>query len=114
MSADDYPENPPEADIPSRNNATHTSTTDPDAHAALQEIPWHEGMLCFMGHVLMENRNGLIVQSDLTEVGGHGERKAALDLIHLQSPGSTRRPTLGGDKGFDAAAPPGTRVMLGP
>src|SRR5690606_40332168 len=57
----------------------------------------------FMGHTLMENRSGLIVQADLTRADGHAERRAALDMIHRHSPGSTRRLTLGADKGFDAA-----------
>jgi hypothetical protein len=48
-----------------------------------------------MGHTLMENRNGLVMQADLT----HGERKAALEMINHHSPGSTRRLTLGADKG---------------
>jgi hypothetical protein len=48
---------------------------------------------------LMENRNGLIVQADLTQADGHAERRAALDRIHRHSPGSTRRLTLGADKG---------------
>jgi len=52
---------------------------------------------------LMENRSGLIVQGDLTQADGRAERKAALDMIHRHSPGSTRRLTLGADKGFDAA-----------
>jgi hypothetical protein len=60
-------------------------------------------MLCFMGHALMENRSGLIVQGDLTRADGHAERRAALDMIHLHSPGSTRRLTLGADKKFDSA-----------
>ena len=51
----------------------------------------------------MENRNGLIVQGDLTQADGHAERRAALDMIHRHSPGSTRQLTLGADKGFDAA-----------
>lgn len=60
-------------------------------------------MLCFIGHVLMENRSGLIVKGDLTKADGHAERRAALDMIHRHSPGSTRQLTLGADKGFDAA-----------
>jgi hypothetical protein len=51
----------------------------------------------------MENRNGLIVQGDPTQANGQAERRAALDMIHRHSPGSTRRLTLGADKGFDAA-----------
>ena len=56
-----------------------------------------------MGHALMENRSGLIVQGDLTRAGGHAERRAALDMIHRHSPGSTRRLTLGADRGYDVA-----------
>ena len=59
--------------------------------------------LCFMGHTLMENRNGLVVQADLTHADGHGERRAALDMINRHAPGSTRRLTLGADKGYDSA-----------
>lgn len=62
-----------------------------------------EAMLCFMGHTLMENRNGLVVQADLIHVDGHGERKAALEMIDRHSPGSNRRLTLGADKGYDSA-----------
>ena len=58
-------------------------------------------MLCFMGHTLMENRSGLVVQADQPD--GHAERRATLDMIHRHSPGSTRRLTLGADKGYDSA-----------
>ena len=85
-----------------RSNATHASTTDPDARL-YKKSPGTGAMLCFMGHALMENRSGLIVQGDLTEADGHAERRAALDMIHRHSPGSTRQLTLGADKGFDAA-----------
>ena len=85
-----------------RSNATHASTTDPDARL-YKKSPGTGAMLCFIGHALMENRNGLIVQGDLTQADGHAERRAALDMIHRNSPGSTRRLTLGADKGFDAA-----------
>jgi hypothetical protein len=44
-------------------------------------------MLCFMGHALMENRSGLIVQADLTRACGHAERCAALDMIDRHAPG---------------------------
>lgn len=85
-----------------RSNATHVSTTDPEARL-YKKSPGTGAMLCFMGHALMENRSGLIVQGDLTQAGGHAERRAALDMIHRHSPGSTRRLTLGADKGYDAA-----------
>jgi transposase len=85
-----------------RSNATHVSTTDPDARL-YKKSPGAGAMLCFMGHTLMENRNGLIVQADLTQADGYAERKAALDMLNRHSPGSTRRLTLGADKGYDSA-----------
>lgn len=85
-----------------RSNATHASTTDPEARL-YRKSPGTGAMLCFIGHALMENRSGLIVQGDLTQADGHAERRAAMDMIHRHSPGSTRRLTLGADKGFDAA-----------
>jgi hypothetical protein len=85
-----------------RSNATHASTTDPDARL-FRKSRGTGAILCFMGHTLMENRSGLIVQAELTHADGHAERRAALDMIHRQSPGSTRRLTLGADKGYDSA-----------
>jgi len=85
-----------------RSNATHASTTDLDARL-YKKSPGTGAMLCFMGHTLMENRDGLAVQGDLTQADGHAERKAALDMIHRHSPGSTRQLTLGADNGYDAA-----------
>jgi len=85
-----------------RLNATHASVTDPDARLH-KKAPGAGAALCFMGHTLMENRHGLVVQAELTRADGHGERKAALEMIHRHSPGSTRRLTLGADKGYDSA-----------
>ncbi|MDV7143030.1 IS5-like element ISPha2 family transposase [Tropicimonas sp. TH_r6] len=85
-----------------RSNATHASVTDPDARL-YKKAPGAAAMLCFMGHTLMENRNGLVVQAELTHAEGYGERKAALEMINRHSPGSTRRLTLGADKGYDSA-----------
>jgi transposase len=85
-----------------RSNATHASTTDPDARL-FRKSRGTGAILCFMGHTLMENRNGLIVQAELTHADGHAERRAALDMIHRHSPGSTRRLTLGADKAYDSA-----------
>jgi transposase len=85
-----------------RSNTTHASTTDPDARL-FKKSPGAGAMLCFMGHTLMENRNGLVVQADLTQADGRAERRAAIDMIERHSPGSTRRLTLGADKGFDSA-----------
>lgn len=85
-----------------RSNATHVSTTDPEARL-YKKSPGTGAVLCFMGHALMENRHGLVVQGDLTQADGHAERKAALDMVHRHSPGSTRKLTLGADKGYDSA-----------
>ena len=85
-----------------RSNATHTSTTDPEARL-FKKSPGAGAMLCFMGHSLMENRSGLIVQADLTQADGHAERRAAIDMLHRHSPGSTRRLTLAADRGYDSA-----------
>lgn len=84
-----------------RRNETHRSTTDPDARL-YRKGPGMETKLCFIGHALMENRSGLIVDTRLTRVSGHAERLAALDMIQ----GFADRPsaiTLGADKGYDAA-----------
>lgn len=85
-----------------RSNATHASTTDPDARLC-RKLPGTGAMLCFIGHALMENRSGLIVQGDLTLADGHAERRAAPDMIHRQSPGSARHLTLAADRGYDSA-----------
>jgi transposase len=83
-----------------RSNATHASTTDPDA-LLYRKGPGMEARLCFIGHGLMENRSGLIVGTRLTRVSGHAERLAALDLIAPQGD-RPRAVTLGADKGYDA------------
>jgi transposase len=84
-----------------RSNQTHASTTDPDA-MLYRKGPGMEAKLCFIGHALMENRNGLFVDTRLTRVSGHAERLAALDMIEPR--GDRPNPiTLAGDKGFDAA-----------
>jgi hypothetical protein len=84
-----------------RSNKTHASTTDPDA-MLYRKGAGMEAKLCFIGHALMENRNGLFVDARLTKVSGHAERLAALDMIepHADRPHAI---TLGGDKGFDSA-----------
>jgi transposase len=60
-----------------RSNETHASTTDPESRL-YRKGPGKEAKLCFMGHALMENRNGLVVDACLTEANGHAERIAAL------------------------------------
>ena len=83
-----------------RSNDTHASTTDPEARL-LRKSAGREAKLCFMGHALMENRSGLIVDACLTRADGHAERVAALAMIEPRAdrPG---RITLGADKGYDA------------
>ena len=82
-----------------RSNETHRSTTDPDAKL-FRKGDGQQSRLCYMGHVLMENRNGLAVIGDVTQATGKAERATALDLIDGHRPGK-RRITIGGDKGFD-------------
>jgi len=84
-----------------RSNETHCSTTDPDARL-YRKGPGKEAKLCFIGHGLMENRSGLLVDACLTEADGHAERMAALHMIepHADRPCPI---TLGGDKHFDSA-----------
>lgn len=69
-----------------RSNITHASTTDPDARL-YRKSPGTGAMLCFIVHALMENRCGVIMQGNLTEADGHAERRAALDMVHRESPG---------------------------
>ncbi|RVD67602.1 IS5/IS1182 family transposase, partial [Mesorhizobium sp. M4A.F.Ca.ET.029.04.2.1] len=83
-----------------RSNETHSSTTDPDAKL-YRKGRGKEAKLCFMGHGLMENRHGLLVDACLTFADGHAERVAALHMIEPRAD----RPqtiTLGADKAYDA------------
>jgi transposase len=82
-----------------RSNKTHASTSDPDAQL-YRKASGRESRLCFMGHVLMENRNGLAVQATLTRATGMAEREAALAMLDRHKPPS-RRVTLGADKAYD-------------
>lgn len=84
-----------------RANATHRSTTDPEA-MLYRKGPGMEAKLCYIGHGLMENRSGLIVDTRLTLVSGHAERLAALEMIEPYAD-RPRAITLGADKGYDAA-----------
>jgi transposase len=83
-----------------RSNETHASTTDPQARL-YRKGPGKEAKLCFMGHALMENRNGLVVDACLTEANGHAERIAALHMIEPRADRPTPI-TLGADKAYDA------------
>src|SRR5438552_6677688 len=79
-----------------RKNQTHRSTTDPDARL-FKKSKGSEAKLGYLGHVLMENRNGLLVQTFLTETSGRAERDAAMP----EALPSAKRVTLGGDKNYD-------------
>jgi len=81
-----------------RKNETHESTTDPDARL-FTKSRGSEAKLSYMGHVLMENRNGLLVQTFLTEATGRAERDAAMLMAEAIPTG--KRVTLGGDKNYD-------------
>lgn len=81
-----------------RSNATHQSTTDPEARS-YRKSEGAPAQLCYIGHVLMENRHGLAVGARLTQATGTAEREAALELV--QELPAKGRITLGGDKNYD-------------
>src|SRR6478735_5894135 len=81
-----------------RSNQTHESTTDPDALLA-RKGSGKEAKLSYNGNLLVENRNGLIVTTELFQANGTAERDAALVMLE-QIPGE-HRVTLGADKGYD-------------
>ena len=103
-SKQDPPEDPgnPTVDFhgETRSNQTHESTTDGDAKLA-RKGAGKEAKLSYSGNLLIENRNGLIVNAELLEANGRAERDAALMMLE-QLPGDQRL-TVGGDKGFDTA-----------
>lgn len=97
-----------------RSNAPHASTTDPEVRL-LKTSPGTGAILCLMGHSLMDMRHvppsvqgtcrlrsGMIVQAALTRADGQAERRAAINMLHRHSPGSTRRLTLAADRGYDS------------
>lgn len=83
-----------------RSNDTHRSTTDPDARL-YRKSKAAPAVLGYLGHTLMENRNGLIVDAHVTHASGTAEREAALHMVKRRR---LRGVTLGADKGYDAAA----------
>ena len=85
-----------------RSNETHQSTTDPDARL-YKKSKGSEAKLSYLGHGLMENRNGLLVRTMVTQADGTAERDAALLMAWktVSKMPSTRRITLGGDKNYD-------------
>jgi len=83
-----------------RSNETHASKTDPDAKMA-RKGKGKEAKLSYNGNLLVENRNGLIVNTEVFEANGTAERDAALVMLE-QIPG-TKPVTVGGDKAYDTA-----------
>lgn len=83
-----------------RSNQTHASTSDPDARL-YRKGDGQPAVLCYMGHALMENRNGLLVGGVATRATGDAEPFAAVELLKAEAGG--RRVTVGADKAYDTA-----------
>ena len=82
-----------------RSNATHASTTDPDAKLA-RKGKGKEAKMSYSAHALIENRHGLLVDFQMDEADGYAARRNALEMIDANVPGGERI-TVGGDKGYD-------------
>jgi transposase len=82
-----------------RSNATHQSTTDPEAKLA-RKGAGKEAKLCYSANALMENRHGLLIEFAVEPADGYAERKGARAMLETALPGS-RRITLGADKAYD-------------
>jgi transposase len=82
-----------------RSNDTHASTTDPESRL-YRKSHNTAATLCYSGHLLMENRNALIVDAELTAADGYAERATALEML-ARLPKTARRRTVAGDKGYD-------------
>ncbi len=83
-----------------RSNATHQSATDPDVRLT-RKSNGTAALLCHLGSVLMDNRHGLIVATDVRPPSGTAEREAGVEMLTTLEPRARRR-TLGADKGYDA------------
>ena len=81
-----------------RSNDTHESKTDPDARLA-RKSGGHESKLAYCGNVLIENRNGLVVDTELLQCKGTAERDAAKSMAERIA--GTKRVTIAADKGYD-------------
>lgn len=82
-----------------RSNLTHRSSTDPEARLARKSNA-APAKLCFAGHFLMENRNALIVDAELTQADGYAERATAIEML-ARLPRRARRRTVAADKAYD-------------
>ena len=83
-----------------RTNATHVSTTDPEARL-FRKGKGKEAKLCYIGPSTSENRHGLIVETEMTQATGTAEREAAKSMIESHAPGSQRKLTVGADKAYE-------------
>ena len=83
-------------------NDSHASVTDPDSRL-YRKAAGREAKLCYMGHVTMENRNGLAVDGRVTHATGTAERRASEDMLKVKAKESGRRITVGEDKAYDTA-----------
>ena len=84
-----------------RSNKTHQSSTDPDARLYKKSYG-KESRLSYLGHALVENRNGLIAAAMVTHADGYAERDAALLMLAAKQHGHSRRITVGADKAYDS------------
>jgi len=82
-----------------RSNDSHASTTDPEARL-YRKSHNTAARLCYSGHLLMEHRNALIVDAELTTADGYAERATAIEMLN-RLPATARRRTIAGDKGYD-------------
>lgn len=85
-----------------RKNDTHASTTDPESRL-YRKAAGREAKLCYMGHALMENRNGLAVGGNVTLANGTAERRASEKLLKAKAKETGRRITVAEDKAYDTA-----------
>jgi len=81
-----------------RSNDTHQSTTDPESRLA-RKSGGQEAKLAFCGNVMIENRNGLVIDTELVQCSGRAEREAALEMV--QRVEGSARITVAADKGYD-------------
>ena len=85
-----------------RKNDTHQSTTDPDSRL-YRKASGREARLSYMGHALMENRNGLAVAGKVTQANGTAERRASEEMLEARRKATGRGITVGEDKAYDTA-----------
>jgi hypothetical protein len=85
-----------------RKNDTHASTSDPDSRL-YRKAMGREARLCYMGHALMENRNGLAVGGIVTLANGTAERRASEELLKAKAKQTEHRITVAEDKAYDSA-----------